>query len=295
MNKKHTATFCAVEKLQGFDAYRLGNDALELTVVPELGAKIISLKNRKTGREWLWHPGAELILFRNRPGDDFALSPLVGVDECIPTIAPCEWQGRPLPDHGEVWPAPWNVDDARAREGILSTSIRMAVSPFHFTRAIELDGSRINLRYRLENLGAREEAYMWAIHPLIRLREGDRLELPASTRARLEKNDAWVDAVDTAIPDGDCSKIFARGIAEGRVAIANIKTGERFEMLWNIAENDSLGIWLTRGGWHGYHHFAIEPTNGSPDPLASAVSENHHGKIAASGVHTWSVCLNLVS
>src|ERR1700735_5370414 len=88
---------------QGFAVYMISNLHLELAVVPELGARIISLKNLRTAREWMWHPESGLKLFRNRLGDDFSQSPLVGADECLPTIAACSWQGRELPDHGEVW------------------------------------------------------------------------------------------------------------------------------------------------------------------------------------------------
>ena len=41
---------------QGFPVYVLGNGRVEVGVVPELGAKIISLKNLRSGREWMWHP-----------------------------------------------------------------------------------------------------------------------------------------------------------------------------------------------------------------------------------------------
>src|SRR5512135_2538946 len=93
---------------QGFEVFTLRNDLLELTAVPELGAKIIALKNLRTGREWMYRPPGGLRLFRNRPGDDFAASTLVGWDECLPTIAPCVWNARTLPDHGEVWSVAWD-------------------------------------------------------------------------------------------------------------------------------------------------------------------------------------------
>jgi hypothetical protein len=83
-----------IRLFQNFAVYILNNGEVELAVVPELGAKIISLKNLRTGREWLWHPMGGLELFKNQAGDDFSTSPLVGIDECLPTIAPCSWQGR---------------------------------------------------------------------------------------------------------------------------------------------------------------------------------------------------------
>src|ERR1035437_57344 len=70
----------------GFDLFILRNAVLELAVAPALGAKVVSLKNLYTGREWLWHPASGLKLFPHQPGDDFSLSTLGAWDECLPTI-----------------------------------------------------------------------------------------------------------------------------------------------------------------------------------------------------------------
>jgi len=75
---------CAVRHEQGFEVFIIRNQDVELAVVPELGARIISLKDLHTGREWLWHPAGGPKLFRNRAGDNFESSPLVGLDECLP-------------------------------------------------------------------------------------------------------------------------------------------------------------------------------------------------------------------
>ncbi|HEY3932921.1 MAG TPA: hypothetical protein VGM58_11215, partial [Verrucomicrobiae bacterium] len=132
-----------VRQEQGFEVYMLHTEEVELAVVPELGAKIISLKDLRTGREWMWHPPGGLKLFRNHPSDAFSQSPLAGADECLPTIAPCSWQGRELPDHGEVWNVPWKVDSEALEHGILKTSVRLEISPFGFERTIELCGNEI--------------------------------------------------------------------------------------------------------------------------------------------------------
>jgi hypothetical protein len=52
-------------------------------------------------------------------------------------------------------------------------------------------------------------------------------------------------------------------------------------------------LWLTRGGWHGHHHFAIEPTNGNHDSLAVAAGGKHCGNIAAHGALAWKLSLRL--
>lgn len=277
---------------QGFAVYELANPEVKIAVVPELGAKIISLKNARTGREWMWHPQGELELFHNSPGDDFSRSPLTGVDECLPTIQPCIWRGRKLPDHGEIWSAEWELDENAWQKGALKTSVRLEISPFDFERTIELDGNTIQFSYRLTNRSGAPEQFLWAMHPLLRLEEGDRLVLPTSTRALCDGAN-WVDSVDSAVPEGNCSKLLAGPLTEGFSAIHNSKTGERFELEWSPAENNALGLWLTRGGWHGHDHFAIEPTNAGTEELSTAAGRNWCGIVPGSGIATWRVRLRI--
>ena len=283
-----------VRQEQGFEVYVLHTEEVEVAVVPELGAKIISLKDLRTGREWMWHPPDGLKLFRNRPGDAFSQSPLAGADECMPTITPCSWQGCELPDHGEVWNVPWKVDSEALENGILKTSVRLEISPFDFERTIDLRGNEIQISYKLNNYSTAERQFLWAIHPLLRLQADDQLELPASTRALLN-GAAWVDAVASAIPEKNSAKIFAVPVSEGLAAIGNPITGDRLEFEWSPAENDTLGLWLTRGGWHGHHHFAMEPTNADSDALNLAAGQNRCGVVAASDFVTWQIRLRVGS
>jgi galactose mutarotase-like enzyme len=277
---------------QGFAIHVLANESVELAVVPELGAKIISLKNLRTGREWLWHPRDSLQLFKNNPADNFSASPLVGMDECLPTILPCSWRGRQLPDHGEVWNHAWQVNENSWLAGLLTTSIKLKTSPFVFKRTIELLGNEIRFDYQLQNLSAAEEPFVWAVHPLLRLAPGDELELPDSTRELLDGN-AWIDDVAAAVPEKKCAKIFACPVSEGTVAIKNEAQGDRLEFNWSVEENNSLGLWLSRGGWHGHDHFAVEPTNADDDSLAIAAGRKHCGTVAGHGTASWQLCLRV--
>lgn len=294
VNMKDLAPSSAVYFLQGFDAYVLNNEEIELVVVPQLGARIISLKNLRTGREWMWHPPGGLKLFANHPDDDFSRSPLIGADECLPTIAPCVWQGRNLPDHGEVWSEAWHVDSGAWANGLLKTSIRLRISPFEFERTIELDENEVRLNYCLHNLNTQSEAFLWAFHPLLNLQPDDQLELPDSTRALLN-GAAWVDAVPPTVPERKSAKVFAKPVTEGLAGIHNLSTGDRLDVLWNTSENDTLGLWLTRGGWHGHYQFAIEPTNGDTDVLALAAGSNNCDFVPASGSVRWQICMRVGS
>lgn len=289
---KALANHSVIRRLQNFEVHVLSNDEIEVAIVPELGAKIISLKNLRTGREWLWHPPAGLKLFKNKMGDEFSTGPLVGIDECLPTIEPGKWQDRELPDHGEIWNAAGEVDRSAWENGIVKTKFSLPVSPFEFERTVELRENEVRLTYELRNLDAKPETFIWAMHPLLRLEPGDELKLPDSTR-KLLNDEAWLDAVATAIPKNNCSKIFARPVLEGWAAIVNEVKGDRLEFAWDAAENNTLGLWLTRGGWHGHHHFSIEPTNAASDSLALAAGQKNCGVIAGNGSVSWRISLRV--
>src|ERR1035438_6507195 len=273
----------------GFDLFTLRNADLELAVAPALRAKVVSLKNLLTGREWLWHPIPGMRLFRNQPGDDFSHSTLVGWDECLPTIAPCTWKGRGFPDHGEAWNLAWNLDASAWERGVLETSVCLPVSSFHFTRTLQLNGNSLIVEYVLENPAPVAQEFLWAAHPLLALHEGDRLDLTDETRFQLN-GDSWLESLEFSAGSPGCAKLYAGPLRQGRAGIFNSRTGDRLTFEWDTAECDTLGLWLTRGGWHGHHHLAIEPANGAHDSLAVAAPEGKRcGIIPPNSQKTWRI------
>jgi hypothetical protein len=285
---KNFTTTAAARDVQGFEAYVLRNESIELTVVPELGAKVVSLKNLRTGREWMASPSADRKLFRNCLGDDFATSTLVGWDECLPTIAPCEWEARLLPDHGEVWSVPWHVEQAAWERGELTTSARLPISPLLFQRSIALGEQEIRLSYSIANTGDSVARFLWAMHPLLTIERGDRLQLPPEVREQLAA-ETWIDSLDFAGRKPACAKVFARPRGLVTAGVCNSTTGDRLAFTWDTEENDTLGLWVTRGGWNGIHHLALEPANGMPDSLADAAQHHQCGIIPVNGRKSWTV------
>jgi galactose mutarotase-like enzyme len=276
----------------GFELFVLRNSGLEVAVAPALGAKIVSLKNLRSGREWLWHPAPGLKLFQNQPGDDFSRSPLVGWDECLPTIAPCTWKGRAFPDHGEAWNRAWDLDAAAWERGLLKTSVRLPISSFHFTRTLALNGSRLAVEYVLENPAPVPQEFLWAAHPLLALHEGDQLELTDEIRRQLN-GESWLESLQFEAGSPGCAKLYAGPLRQGRAGVFNSRTGDRLTFEWNTAECDTLGLWLTRGGWHGHHHLALEPANGAADSLAVASQSKRCGLIPPRGHRTWRLQLRV--
>ena len=275
----------------GFAVYGLRSSSTEIQVAPELGSKIISLKNLETGREWMWRPPGPFRLFRNELGDPFEHSTLVGADECLPTVAPCKWKGRALPDHGEVWSVAWAVDRHAWNQGHIRTTVTTSVSPFVLERTIRLEENEVRLDYWIRSVSSEQEPFLWAFHPLLNIVEGDRINLFADVRSvRVESVAGLQDMPHGSIrpwpepiPGVElgrmhfsshspaCAKLFVESPSTGRAAIVNPGTRESLVLEFDVRQNPSLGIWLTRGGWYGYEHVALEPTNLASDSLVEAV------------------------
>lgn len=293
----------------GFNTLRLANAFLSVEIVPDLGARIVSLKNPRTGREWCWHPEAEARLHGNSYGDAFSDSPHVGFDECFPTIAPSDLNGRRLPCHGEVWSEPWFLDEEAWEKGVISTTISCRQSPFELNRRVSVHGNQLDLHYVLKNLGNASEPYLWAFHPMIRVHAEDRLELPREVaHLRIEgakgspadaEGSQWswpapfpgfqLDRFDLGANQCASVKGFTRKLNSPWARIANRTSGEFLEMSWDAAKNPFLGVWINRGGYKGFQNVAaLEPSNARTDSLGQ-----HHPHLPAGATCSWSMSIAL--
>lgn len=268
----------------------LRNDVTEIIVLPALGAKMISLRHLRSGREWMWAP-ADARLRSVPSGTPFAESSLVGADECIPTIEACRWRGRQLPDHGEVWSEPWELDAEALGQDEIVTHLRLPISPLWLERRISLSGGSVHLAYSLRNLSDEPYEYLWAFHPLIQIQTGDRLILPSecnkiridsALNCPLEDRGAewsWpqpVQGIDLHRLDlgglRRAVKFYAAPLSTGAAAIWNEYTGDTVAFKFDVEQLPIIGVWINRGGWNGYEHMAIEPATGAPDSLEAAVN-----------------------
>jgi galactose mutarotase-like enzyme len=295
----------------GFSARRLSNAFLSVDVVPELGARMVSLKNIRSVREWCWNPDESMQLFANDYGDSFAESPNVGFDECFPTIEACEWQGRQLPCHGEVWSVPWKLDEQAWERGIISTTVTCRQSPFELNRQLSLRGNQVHLNYLLRNKGEQPEAYLWAFHPMMRVNSDDRLELPEEVRVlRIEgvrgvpetapgSEWAWpspfagfeLDRFELGANECASVKGFTQRLENTWACITNLANEEFLEISWDAGPNPFLGVWINRGAYQGFQYVAaLEPTNSQTDFL----SKHHMPRLLSAGAQcSWSITITL--
>jgi galactose mutarotase-like enzyme len=294
--------------VDGFDAVHVDTGALALTLLPELGGKIGSLRDMRSGREWLWRNPR--IGYRRLPhGSSYvAEADTGGWDECFPTVAACAypsppWAGASIQDHGELWSQQATVDVIEDADGVaLHTRWRGVALPYTFDRTARLaaGSARLRVEYAVSSDADAPIRFIWSAHPLLVIEPGMRLLVPASARFNCwlsiptgllaEQGGiafplavrAGARKLDLAsLPDasaGVALKLWSDPLAEGWATL-RASDGE-LRMRWDAALLPQLAFWMNLGGGAAdggepYYNLGLEPCIGAQDSLAQAVEEAH--------------------
>jgi hypothetical protein len=284
------------------DKIILCNDRIELALIPEFGARIVTLIDHATGRDWIAAGPA-----KGSSEDDavFDADAATGWDECFPTVAPCTLpDGRRLRDHGDLWGRAWAVSDLAERSVTTAYEDRL----YRFTRSLELDGPAVNCRYLVENLEEQPFDFLWAMHLLLAATESDRIELPVGSAFRftfcsdeMRLGEApWPGTGAFALSHVQpTSAGYAAKLQFAQAPIGGARIGDGRGSL-RISGSEpfasSLGFWLCYGGWPlapGIHQIAIEPTSAPADDLLAAREMARAVTVPARGKVTWRVKLEV--
>lgn len=262
------------------------------------GGKIYRLIYKPTGSDFCWHsPITEL----KKPvyGSSFIPYDCGGFDEMIPTVGECDWRGKHLPDHGEAWQLPWKI--VAKGDDFLTLRCRLKVSPFEIERKLILvkDSARVNLQYRITNVGKEKWEYIWDCHgsvtPAARLGKTTKIFLPEETKVnvwwskdeRLGKQGTWHSWPITRDRDGKeidlslmgaetlgyADKLFTDRLKEGWIAAMDMEKNTGIVFAFPTDKIPYAGIWINQGGWRGYTQLGLEATNGCGDALNVAVKD----------------------
>ena len=283
----------------------LESSSIRLLISPDLGGRITSLVDRRSGREWLWRNphlaprpavGAESYTEHLDAG---------GWDEILPSVSPCRLiDGRHIPDHGDVVRLPASVVAAGADHCVLTTVLDSL--PLRFTRDLRVEGARLTIRYTLESLAECDVPWLWAAHPLFALEPG--MEISGFRGVDFLTAAAIGNAArfDGAIPDflspdfkPFACKLFSPAGALSAVGLRH-PDGSGIELAWDAAEIPHLGLWLNLGAWSGcgsppYFNLGIEPTTSAHDSLAEAVQADGAMILHAGEKRSWSLRVGLHS
>ncbi len=140
--------------LNGLKHLLISNDKVEAVFLPQLGSKMISLINKKSGTQFLLENQDKNKVYRKAfHGADYSLYDASGFDECFPTIEAAELiveNGRNrtkkirYPDHGELWSKEWNYELTEASIFFSTDGINAG---YNIRKIITLEENRVIISY----------------------------------------------------------------------------------------------------------------------------------------------------
>lgn len=301
----------------GQDAWKLENASLQVVVVPEMGAKIVSLLDKRNQVEWLVGPGERP--FEPAPyGAVFTDQDMSGWDEMFPTINACPYPDSDsdetilLPDHGEVWAIPWqrSVTDKPA----LSFVVEGRALTYELSRQIEFESeSMLRFTYRVTNRSDAPISALWAAHPQFTTGSNARIILPpdiSKVYNVMPEEFGWgppetlVEWPEAIRDDGKTIQLDEVGPLERNqakkfyvppntqafwVTVLREPSEDWISLSWDPDEIPYLGIWIDEGYIGDHSVIAPEPATGFYDSLTLAVEKGRHMVIEPGKCVSWSL------
>lgn len=289
-------------QFKSLDALRLENDHLQVTLIPAYGAKIASLVDRSADYEWLFQHPCDLVV--PPYGADFSRFDSSGFDEVFPSIDACyhPLDGTPVPDHGEVWALPWQVEQDGEQ---LHCRVESPTLPYRLEKRLALQGSRLRIDYATHNLGEQPLAFIWTPHALLNFNRHSRLQVPAGLQEVMSVGDAnsplgaWGTRhpypgtdLDLSRPwragDAHCEKYyFTESLQEGWCRLLQTDIKRQLTLAFPVQQVPWLGVWKTQGGYRGDVNIALEPCTGVYDDVYLANRIDRVSRIPARGRYDW--------
>lgn len=311
----------AEREFGGQRAVEVTGDAVRLLLLPDIGAKIVSCLDARSGHEYLWRPRDPGFRYvRPVYGDRFEAYDLSGWDECFPTIGEAAypeppWQGVVAPDHGEVWTLPWRVEATAEGVWLATHGVRF---PYTFEKRIALADDGFVLSYRVRNPVLFPLKCFWSTHPLLVTTPSTRILLPQGVRMRVEYSMSgrlgplltehpWPRTRDREGRELDLSqfgppeqreadKLFSTPVPEGWAALHDGESDQWLAFTFDPAQVPLVGVWANRGGWPAErpcYNLALEPCSGCPDRLDIAILRGEYRVVPAEGDLAWRLEVHL--
>jgi len=295
----------------------LRSTTIEVDVEPDKGAQIVGLRQ----------PGCDDVLARydwetplpadrgssyGDPRLDWLSGYRGGWQEMFPNAGEgCLVDGIPLPFHGEVSTARWDVVHHSPHEALLRCPARL---PLVLERHMMLDDRLPVLRISetVQNVSDRPVPYLWGHHPAFCPPPGSRIDLSDGVRYRLSgatgagADGAWPilgggpHPVDlSTVPSEPTTRVLFLSGAEGWFALRP-PSGTGVACAWDVDAFPNLWLWqhLAGPGFPTYGRgwiTALEPVNvGYGDGLAAATDRGDAPVLPPRGTTTSWVTVRLL-
>jgi galactose mutarotase-like enzyme len=296
----------------------LSTEAVELEVVSEVGARVVSLRDKRRDREWLVQGQKPRELEQMDWAKEraaFGGRESFGWDECLPTTAPCADPLRPgqeLRDHGDQWGrgADLRLDH---EHGAVEHTWAAPLWDYRLQRRLSFaDESTVLAEYIVESHADVPLPIHWAQHPTLRVEPGSYIDLPEVHTALR----SWQNGIDlpqelnwpkATTADGQERDLGCVRTGEGWATVLYAEPregtrvvapdGSRLDFEWDQVFAPALRIWLSYGGWppgaEPSEQIALEPCTSMHDDLAGALEAGQERILPPGGALRWWVRLRL--
>jgi hypothetical protein len=282
-------------KVHSLGSLHLESQQLALTILPEVGAKILALIDKSSGKNLLWeNPRIRPQTF---PVDaNFDNYWCGGWDDAFPTADACEYKGEAYPNLGELRSLHWVFEDGGADKdrAWARLSTFAPISAAKATKTIVVEGSTVALHFELESLGPLPLEFLWGTHPAFAVTPETRLIIPGKTGIVAIASHPSLGTPGERYPwpklgNVDMSRVqpitagvncghYVTDLEAGWFAVETAGSGIVFS--FPLQECPCLWLWLVYGGWRGYHHAIVEPWTSYPVNLAEAARQQRHRQLA---------------
>lgn len=270
--------------VDGQPVVRLRSEHLEVDVAPEIGGRVVGLRHRASGHEFLWR-NPRLRLEPNPPGSEYDPNFFGGIDELIPNDVPETIDGVACPDHGELWTSrlEWRVDG----EALLLSGV-LPVCGLRYERRMTLrpDGPHVDLHYRIVNTTDQQRHFLWKLHAALAVAEGDRIDCPARrgqvvdpaySRFSTLTPFAWPDiegqrADVVPADEGTVDFFYLFDLPSGRIAWKRPSRRLKFEYTFDTAVFPFVWLFASYGGFDGHYTVVLEPCTTMPIRVGEAIA-----------------------
>jgi hypothetical protein len=304
------------DRFRGQPAFLLESDQTKVIVLPRLSGKIVSVVDKESGTDLLWH-NPDRDYHQPRYGDLFSDYDSSGWEDCLPNISggpypEWPWEGITLPDHGEVWSIPW---DARVDGDALELTVHGVRLPYRFEKRVEIIDDRVRLIHRIANPTSFSIHYIWATHPLFEVRPGMRIVLPDGVNVRLDSSVGWrlgnyleelrwpiaedkqgqrIDLDLVGGPElGFADKLYTTRVSEGWCGLYDPGNRRAIALTFDPEELPYIGIWINQGGYPGDgsagYNVGLEPCSGYPDALDVAYERGAVATVEPGNQNAWTI------
>ena len=263
------------------------------TFLPDDGAKLASLRVKKSGKELLVVKPEEQYKVLEYEGD-YCSSECSGFDDMFPTVDPFAFSEGPYggityPDHGETCRIPYTVDIEHDRVVFQAKS---KLFPIEYQKTVRLtDEGELVVTYSFHNHGEHDFPFLWAGHIMLQGEDGVKVFTPFTEDTPIEMMFADGESSDENLPKDRLTEYQpGRGMTykfyyldtmkEGKFGL-DYPDGTRLSFEVDPNKLPYLGIWLDNGKFQDLYSITPEPCTIPFDSVERAEKRGYRSVIPA--------------